>query len=84
MAATCISAFGVMNLLGRLILPGYLPWNYARYDSHSISPRFLDASSLQWCTGAGFGIIPAFLADQFSSKNIGATHGVILTAWSLA
>ncbi|KAI8809027.1 major facilitator superfamily domain-containing protein [Cladochytrium replicatum] len=34
--------------------------------------------------GAGFGIIPAFLADQFGSKNVGATHGVILTAWSLA
>ncbi|KAI8810406.1 major facilitator superfamily domain-containing protein [Cladochytrium replicatum] len=34
--------------------------------------------------GAGFGIIPAFLADQFGSKNVGATHGMILTAWSLA
>ncbi|KAJ3191692.1 hypothetical protein HDU67_005758, partial [Dinochytrium kinnereticum] len=34
--------------------------------------------------GAGFGIIPAFLADQFGSRNVGATHGVILTAWSVA
>ncbi|KAJ1557433.1 hypothetical protein HK096_007289 [Nowakowskiella sp. JEL0078] len=33
--------------------------------------------------GSGFGMIPAFLADQFSSKNVGATHGVILTSWSL-
>ncbi|KAI8821339.1 major facilitator superfamily domain-containing protein [Fimicolochytrium jonesii] len=34
--------------------------------------------------GGGFGLIPAFLADQFGSKNVGATHGVILTAWALA
>ncbi|KAJ3196563.1 hypothetical protein HK101_008475 [Irineochytrium annulatum] len=34
--------------------------------------------------GAGFGIIPAYLADQFGSKNVGATHGVILTAWAAA
>uniref|UniRef100_A0A6B2L0A3 Major facilitator superfamily (MFS) profile domain-containing protein n=1 Tax=Arcella intermedia TaxID=1963864 RepID=A0A6B2L0A3_9EUKA len=34
--------------------------------------------------GGGFGVMPAFLSDQFSSKNSGATHGVILTAWSFA
>jgi len=34
--------------------------------------------------GSGFGIIPAFLADQFGSKNIGPTHGIILTAWASA
>lgn len=34
--------------------------------------------------GGGFGIIPAFLADQFGAQNVGATHGVILTSWSLA
>eukprot|EP00123_Amoebidium_parasiticum_P018946 comp24324_c1_seq14/m.45879 comp24324_c1_seq14/g.45879 ORF comp24324_c1_seq14/g.45879 comp24324_c1_seq14/m.45879 type:complete len:554 (-) comp24324_c1_seq14:339-2000(-) len=32
--------------------------------------------------GGGFGLIPAFLADQFGTKNIGALHGIILTAWS--
>ncbi|TPX36006.1 hypothetical protein SmJEL517_g01798 [Synchytrium microbalum] len=34
------------------------------------------------CYGAGFGLIPAFLADQFGGKMTGATHGFILTAWS--
>ncbi|KNC98746.1 uncharacterized protein SPPG_05726 [Spizellomyces punctatus DAOM BR117] len=34
--------------------------------------------------GGGFGLIPAFLSDQFGSKNVGATHGVILTAWAMA
>ncbi|TPX33742.1 hypothetical protein SmJEL517_g03489 [Synchytrium microbalum] len=34
------------------------------------------------CYGAGFGLIPAFLADMFGAKMTGATHGFILTAWS--
>lgn len=32
--------------------------------------------------GGGFGLIPAFLTAQFGSSNIGALHGMILTAWS--
>ncbi|CAH0492417.1 unnamed protein product [Peronospora farinosa] len=32
--------------------------------------------------GGGFGTIPAFLTDMFGAFNIGATHGLILTAWS--
>lgn len=40
--------------------------------------------ALTLCYGGGFGVIPAFLADIFGSKNIGACHGVILTAWSIA
>ncbi|CAL8074950.1 unnamed protein product [Orchesella dallaii] len=36
------------------------------------------------CYGAGFGVIPAFLTDKFGPMNIGACHGVILTAWSFA
>ncbi|CAL8072660.1 unnamed protein product [Orchesella dallaii] len=36
------------------------------------------------CYGGGFGSIPAFLTDKFGQYNIGACHGVILTAWSLA
>ncbi|KAJ9071783.1 hypothetical protein DSO57_1033596 [Entomophthora muscae] len=36
------------------------------------------------CYGGGFGVIPAFLTDMFGPSNIGACHGVILTAWSVA
>lgn len=36
------------------------------------------------CYGAGFGVIPAFLADKFGTKNIGACHGIVLTGWSFA
>jgi MFS family permease len=34
--------------------------------------------------GGGFATIPAFLADMFGPQNVGAIHGVILTAWSAA
>ena len=34
--------------------------------------------------GGGFATIPAFLADMFGARNVGAVHGVILTAWSAA
>ncbi|KAF9583316.1 hypothetical protein BGW38_009757 [Lunasporangiospora selenospora] len=36
------------------------------------------------CYGGGFGCIPAFLCDMFGPSNIGALHGIVLTAWSLA
>jgi MFS family permease len=34
--------------------------------------------------GGGFATIPAFLADLFGSENVGAIHGALLTAWSVA
>jgi MFS family permease len=34
--------------------------------------------------GGGFATIPAFLADMFGAENVGAIHGVLLTAWSAA
>lgn len=36
------------------------------------------------CYGAGFGTIPALLTDMWGPYNIGALHGLILTAWSIA
>ena len=34
--------------------------------------------------GGGFATIPAYLADIFGTKFVGAIHGRLLTAWSLA
>ena len=34
--------------------------------------------------GGGFATIPAFLADLFGPANVGAIHGAVLTAWSVA
>jgi MFS family permease len=34
--------------------------------------------------GGGFATMPAFLADVFGPRNVGAIHGALLTAWSAA
>ncbi len=34
--------------------------------------------------GGGFATIPAYLADLFGTQHVGAIHGRILTAWSVA
>ena len=34
--------------------------------------------------GGGFATIPAYLRDLFGTANVGAIHGVLLTAWSAA
>jgi OFA family oxalate/formate antiporter-like MFS transporter len=39
---------------------------------------------LMTCYGAGFSVIPAYLGDIFGTKNLGAIHGYILTAWAVA
>ncbi|WGH74533.1 OFA family MFS transporter [Tenacibaculum tangerinum] len=34
--------------------------------------------------GGGFAILPAFLSDLFGTKQLGAIHGMVLTAWAIA
>src|SRR5678809_1721884 len=34
--------------------------------------------------GGGFATIPAYLADMFGTRFVGAIHGRLLTAWSAA
>jgi MFS transporter, OFA family, oxalate/formate antiporter len=36
------------------------------------------------CYGGGFASLPAFIGDMFGTKQLGAIHGYILTAWSAA
>ncbi|WP_134701793.1 OFA family MFS transporter [Ammoniphilus sp. YIM 78166] len=36
------------------------------------------------CYGGGFASLPAFIGDMFGTKQLGAIHGYILTAWSMA
>lgn len=36
------------------------------------------------CYGAGFSVIPAYLGDVFGTKELGAIHGYVLTAWAMA
>lgn len=39
---------------------------------------------LMTCYGAGFSIVPAYIGDVFGSREVGAIHGYILTAWAAA
>jgi MFS family permease len=58
------------------------------------APRFGDAGSLglfilAMCIilsmyGGGFATVPAYLRDVFGGMQVGAIHGVLLTAWSAA
>jgi hypothetical protein len=34
--------------------------------------------------GGGFATVPAYLADLFGTRFVGAIHGRLLTAWSTA
>ncbi len=36
------------------------------------------------CYGGGFASVPAFIGDIFGTKQLGAIHGYILTAWAAA
>jgi OFA family oxalate/formate antiporter-like MFS transporter len=36
------------------------------------------------CYGGGFGTMPAFAADYFGARNVGAIYGLMLTAWGSA
>ncbi|KAJ3174671.1 hypothetical protein HK101_010865 [Irineochytrium annulatum] len=71
----------VISLLVQAVLLAALPhiiW------AQSYAGFLVAVNVIAFMYGAGFGVIPAYLADQFGSKNVGATHGVILTAWALA
>ncbi|HLH48855.1 MAG TPA: MFS transporter, partial [Roseiarcus sp.] len=34
--------------------------------------------------GGGFSTVPAYLRDMFGTQYVGAIHGLLLTAWSMA
>ncbi len=36
------------------------------------------------CYGGGFAVLPAVLGDRFGTKQLGAIHGRVLTAWACA
>ncbi|KAJ3111865.1 hypothetical protein HK098_008304 [Nowakowskiella sp. JEL0407] len=70
----------ILSLLVQAILVGFFP---TAIHDRSFPGVITCAFVIGLFYGGGFGMIPAFLADQFGSKNVGATHGVILTSWSL-
>ncbi len=65
-----------------------IPWAAAHAGASTMSASFIGfyAATMIIFTmyGGGFSTIPAYLADLFGSKYVGAIHGRILTAWSTA
>ncbi len=51
---------------------------------HAAVPLTIVSFIILMCYGGGFGTMPAFAADYFGPKNVGAIYGLMLTAWSLA
>ena len=65
-----------------------IPWAAAHAGASTLSTSFIVfyAATMIIFTmyGGGFATIPAYLADLFGSKYVGAIHGRLLTAWSTA
>ncbi|WP_279480725.1 OFA family MFS transporter [Aureimonas sp. SK2] len=62
---------------------------YAALIPYSASSGLLFVFVASFCViasmyGGGFATVPAYLADVFGTKFVGAIHGRLLTAWSLA
>jgi MFS transporter, OFA family, oxalate/formate antiporter len=51
---------------------------------HSVTMLTVVSFTILLCYGGGFGTMPAFAADYFSSKNVGPIYGLMLTAWGAA
>ncbi|EGF79781.1 hypothetical protein BATDEDRAFT_89188 [Batrachochytrium dendrobatidis JAM81] len=69
----------LVSLIVQAVCLGFLP---TVITAHDFNGFMVCAFVITFFYGGGFGIIPAFLADQFGAKNVGATHGIILLAWS--
>ena len=72
--------YAVFFLLG-IILYSSIPWTAA---SGSLALFVLFFGVILSMYGGGFATIPAYLSDLFGTKMVGAIHGRLLTAWSVA
>ncbi len=72
--------YAVFFVLGP-VLYLLVPWTGA----HGSVPLFVaTAAVILTMYGGGFATIPAYLSDVFGTQFVGAIHGRLLTAWSLA
>lgn len=72
--------YTVFFLLG-IALYASIPWT-AQIGSMALFVAFFCVILTMY--GGGFATIPAYLADMFGTKMVGAIHGRLLTAWSVA
>jgi len=72
--------YGVYFLLGALLY-ALLPWTPALGGKRLFVGVAAVIISMY---GGGFATIPAYLRDIFGTHQVGAIHGRLITAWSLA
>jgi MFS transporter, OFA family, oxalate/formate antiporter len=68
----------LVMFLGQILLFWALP------SINSAAVLTLFAFVILMCYGGGFGIMPAFTADYYGSRNVGPIYGLMLTAWGFA
>jgi MFS family permease len=74
------ATYAVFFLLG-LALYASIPWTAATESLALFVAFFCVILSMY---GGGFATAPAYLADLFGTRMVGAIHGRLLTAWSVA
>jgi len=74
------ATYSVFFLLG-FALYSSIPWTAAAGSLALFVAFFFVILSMY---GGGFATVPAYLADIFGTKMVGAIHGRLLTAWSMA
>jgi MFS family permease len=72
--------YAIFFLLG-ITLYSSIPWTAATANLALFVAFFCVNISMY---GGGFATVPAYLADLFGTKFVGAIHGRLLTAWSTA
>ncbi|MEH3107515.1 MAG: OFA family MFS transporter [Sphingomonas fennica] len=75
------TTYAAMLALGALLYGLVLPWAAGAAALVPFALAFALVASLY---GGGFATVPAYLADVFGTRFVGAIHGRLLTAWSLA
>jgi MFS family permease len=74
------TTYAVFFLLG-VALYASIPWTAATANLALFVAFFCVILSMY---GGGFATVPAYLADLFGTRMVGAIHGRLLTAWSAA
>ena len=74
------ATYSVFFLLG-VVLYASIPWTAATASLALFVGFFCVILSMY---GGGFATVPAYLADLFGTRMVGAIHGRLLTAWSVA
>ena len=72
--------FAIMTALGALLYGIAAP----ALSAASLGQFLLVFCALASMYGGGFATVPAYLADLFGTRYVGAIHGRLLSAWSLA